>query len=413
MYKIIFCLLVLCCQCHAQMCSWSPIPEACKPLPLIPENYELIDLGETTIPAEQLQRFALPQTYAPRINNAGTVVYNNEKHACVRQPGAGEIFTRNNGGIVQCFGVNDRGDLLIALDRSHQKVNWALWKMEQLRKVGEISISGEGLPGDNMYLRALNNQGTAVGALRPAGKLRPLFWSTSAGLHHLGFFFGWDLEGIAWDVNDQNTVVGTVYPPNCDPQIFIPFAWNEKWGLERLTDYRSQICFQLRRPLKETSIQFGNPVIDQDDVVYGQVVVDEKIYHFMWYPRSHEIRLSNRGDLKLNAVNKNYIFAGSLDNKAAIYQRHLDPVLLSELIGDLPLGWELLEASDINDTGAVVGFGTLNGTVHLFQAIPAAAKIKMEPPPQPEVKLEPKPVVKEPILKFIFEEALPDSKGTQ
>lgn len=407
MYKIFFSLFFLCCSCHAQTCSWFPQPEACKPYPLVPENYELIDLGEIAIPPECLDRFALPQSYAPRINNDGVIAYNTETESIIRQNGVGEISPAKSFGSAHCFGINDRGDLLLSFDASSQNVRWTVWKTESLRKTGELSISGEGLPGSNLYLRALNNQGIAVGALRPCGKLRPAFWSASKGLHHLGYFFGWDLEGVAWDVNDNGTVVGTVFPPNCDPQVFYPFVWNEKWGLERMTDYLSLIKTQFQRSVKDLPIRFCNPLIDQNDNVYGQVFIEDKVYHYMWYPRSHEIRLKDLGNLKLNDVNKNYIFAGSLDDQAAIYQRHLQPILLTSIMDNLPDGWELLEVSAINDAGVLIGFGKLKGVYHLFQAIPALAKPKTLPPPEP--KIEPPP--QEPLLKFIFEGSPSDSKG--
>jgi hypothetical protein len=247
---------------------------------------------------------------------------------------------------------------------------------DNLRKIKEISIFGEGLPGSNMYLRALNNQGVAVGALRPAGSLRPLYWSKEKGLHHLGYFLGWDIEGIAWNVNDRGTVVGTFYPISCYPQVFIPFAWNEKWGLERLRDYRYPISVQLDRKLGEEEIQFYSPIIDNEDTVYGRVSVGEEFYSYIWYPRSNEFRLGDLGNLKLNAVNNNYIFVGSVEGQAALYQRYLEPVLLNDIVSALPDGWELIEITDINDDAVLVGFGRFKGSYHLFQASPATVTPK-------------------------------------
>jgi hypothetical protein len=370
MYKIFFFLQIF----AAFAYGWDPKIENCKPFGVIPENYTLIDLGETDLPPECLDRFAVPQTFAPRITEAGVIAYNTREQAFVRQSGVGEISPTRNSVAGHLFGINNHNDLLLSFDMSSTNVAWTLWKINALRKVGEVTIWGEGITGENLYFRSLNDQGTAVGLLKTAGRYRPLHWNAATGLHHLGYFFGWDLEGIAWDVNVNGTVVGTEYPPHCDPQVFYPFVWNEKWGLERLTNYVSLIRNQLRRPVCADSIRFDCPVVDQDDNVYGQVAVDDEWFHYIWYPRSRDLRLRRLGDLKLNAVNSKYIFGGSLDGQAALYQRHLEPVLLSSIIQDLPEGWELIEISDLNDAGVLVGVGKLKGNYHLFQAVPSAKR---------------------------------------
>lgn len=395
MYKIIFLLLLLSLQCQAALpCPWGPVVEGCKPLPLIPENYSLRDLGETKFTPELLDRFASPQTYAPRINNSGMIAFNLDQESIVRLDGEGEISPHVGRSAAMCFGLNNVGGLLLAVDFAANDHSWFLWKTDKLRKESSFSIHGVGLQGSNIYLRALNDQGIAVGALRPAGRLRPLFWSREKGLHHLGYFFGWDLEGIAWDVNDNGTVVGTVYPQECDPQVFIPFAWSEKMGLERLRDYRTQMGRQLHRSLKEAEIEFFNPVIDHEDIVYGQVVIDGDFYRYMWYPGSNELRLMDLSELRLSCVNKNRIFGGSLEGAAVLYQRYLEPIALSSLVSDLSDGWELLEITDINDHGALVGFAKVGETYHQFHAIPEKVKPKVpEPKKEPEL---------EPTLNYIF-----------
>ncbi len=417
MYKIFFFLQIFAVFAYGWDCGALPKIENCKPIGVIPENYTLIDLGETDLPPECLDRFSLPQTFAPRITNSGIVAYNTIEQAFIRQQGSGEVAIQKNYIPGHLFGINNQTDLLLTFEPSPENMQWNLWKMDLLRKVKEVSIWGEGIPAGDLYFRSLNDQGTAVGIFRPAGRYRPVHWSSTTGLHHLGFFFGWDLEGVAWDVNNNGTVVGTFYPPHCDPQVFYPFAWNDKWGLERLSDYIPLIKAQLRKPICSDSVCFNYPLIDQDDTVYGQVTVGDEIYHYIWYPRSHDLRLTRLGDLKLNAVNSKYVFGGSLNGEAALYQRFLEPVLLSTLIQDLPAGWELIDISDLNDACALVGVGKVEGRYHLFHAVPSPKRLEELPPPpppplpQPEVKQElPK---QEPLIKYIFENASPDVKGSK
>lgn len=401
-------------------CPWGPKIEHCKPLPLIPANYEIVDLGETPFSPEELDRFAVPQTYAPRVSNGGLIAYNTEKGAVIRQIG-GELVPWLNRVEAQCFGLNDKGELLLSSSGSQSRVSWSLWVIDNLRKIKQVSICGEGLPGSNMYLRSLNNNGVAVGALRPAGSLRPLYWSQEQGLHHLGYFLGWDIEGIAWNVNDRGTVVGTFYPPSCEPQICIPFAWNEKWGLERLHDYRYPMRLQLRRKLNNEAIQFYAPVIDNEDTVYGQVSIDEEMYSYTWYPRTNEFRLGDLGKLKFNAVNNNYIFAGSAEGEAVLYQRYLEPILLSDRVANLPEDWELIEITDVNDAAIIVGFGKYKGVYHLFQGCPAAVKAVVDalpkeeqPRPQKEIEKQVIDVVPEvDHMKYSFGEKAPAADGMQ
>jgi hypothetical protein len=72
-------------------------------------------------------------------------------------------------------------------------------------------------------------------------------------------------------------------------------------------------------------------------------------------------------NLRINAVNSSHVIVGSLDGKAATCWPGDKPILLSNIVKEEPgKEWELLEATGINDAGKIVGYGKLNGRMHIF-----------------------------------------------
>ena len=183
-----------------------------------------------------------------------------------------------------------------------------------------------------------------------------------------GFYVGWDFKGAALGINQQGTILGYVTECGEEP----PFVWNEHCGLEILRNYQTpfeiQSCHKIRGP-----VHFADMVITDDNYVYGTFWIGEEYYNddgiyryfaYRWEPYSQDFRYLDLEGMRLNAVNKHHTLVGTLNGQAAIRHRGLGVELLKNYLKDPD--WELIEATDINDQGDIVGYGKYKGATHIF-----------------------------------------------
>lgn len=349
-----------------------------EPLKKIPPSnssrYKLIDLGATDVPLEQLSMQAQPLTFAPMINDQRQVIYNQADQGYIKElsgPEAAPQLTR----MALCHAINNKGDVLLAVERTPNDILWRIWLQENLRPKGQRSIDLGDLLGRNVFLRTMNDNDMTVGAFKPAGVLRPIIYTPEKGLHHLGYYLGWDITGIALDANNQGTLVGF-----CDNEgERQPFAWNNRWGLERLKSFphRWEV---LHRCDLQGAVRFDDLLIGDNDLVYGtfhidpneQIINNDSIpqyFAFWWDPRSDELRPLSLGGMRLSGVASDaQTFIGSWQGKAALCDIGHAPCLLSDLAPDSveKEGWTLLEATDSNRHGDIVGYGKRGNETHYF-----------------------------------------------
>lgn len=346
------------------------IEEATNPPPCKPPSYILYDMGETTVDPALLNPFALPRTFAPRINNQRQISANRIDEGYFRDLDHGELVSQ----IGYClrgfaFGLNDNGEIIATLERNKGNVDWFVWKQKNLRKEKRYPVEPpEGLSGLNVELRAISNNGWAVGSMNPGCVLRPAVWNASRGLKPFGFYVGWDFKGAAWGINKKGTIVGFVSECCEEP----PFVWNEQCGLEILRNYRIPFEAQSSHEIHGT-VRFADMLVTDDDYVYGTLWIDEGYYDddgriryfaYRWEPYNHDFRYLDLEGMRLNGVNKNHTLVGSLDRQAALRERGEKPILLQKYVqGD---DWHLIEATGINDHGDIVGYGTFRGATHVF-----------------------------------------------
>jgi hypothetical protein len=337
-------------------------------------NYILVDLGVTDVPRENLSKYALPNTMAPQINDERKMIYNQTDHGCLRDP-LGEMSPRLNGAAAYFHGINDRGDLLLSYGRSANDERWALSTQELLPKQKETMIDLGDLMGRNVYLRALNDQCMAVGNFKPGGMLRPIIWTKADGLHHLGYYLGWDVIGTLWGVNSAGTIIGSLTEDGPS----VPFVWNKQWGMKRLQSFGWNWKVATRKSL-EGPIHFDDLVIASDDRIFGTFHAantweDHFVGAFWWDPHTNQVRPLDLQGMRLNAINAKNTLVGSWKGKAALYDLGGKPVLLEELTPQSKNSWELLEASDINSHGDIVGYGLNEGKLHYFLLKREAGKL--------------------------------------
>lgn len=339
--------------------------EQCPMVPAATEfEYRLIDLGPTDIKREYLSKYALPNNYAPMVNNQRQVAYNQSDQGYLRSVGSStyEIAPQISRINTFCHGLNDSEKLLLTFERSPSDIFWGIWALKGSKKVAEQRIAQGDVSGRHIHLRALGNGGMAVGILNPGGMWRPLVWTPEEGLHHLGYYLGWDITGVLWGVNSKNTVLGYLK----DGEKEIPFVWNKQWGLERLTSLNWQWRRETCR-LLEGEVRFADAVIAEDDRVFGTFLdASKKLHSFWWDPHASQIRPIDLKGMRINAINSSYTLVGYFENEAALCDFGAAPVYLKGLISEDLSHWKLLEASDINDLGDIVGYGTHDGEMHYF-----------------------------------------------
>jgi hypothetical protein len=138
----------------------------------------------------------------------------------------------------------------------------------------------------------------------------------------------------------------------------------------------------LFKPPSDGKIEFEDLVIGEDGTVYGTYWINtafmdnnpqapKQLSAFKWNPTNMDLQFLDLHGMRMTAVNSGNRMVGSLNGKAVVWHETNKP---ADLIAMIPVdevkGWDLLEATDINDYGQIVGYGKLNGKMHLFLAEP-------------------------------------------
>jgi hypothetical protein len=90
-------------------------------------------------------------------------------------------------------------------------------------------------------------------------------------------------------------------------------------------------------------------------------------YAYAWSPEQGGFKLLDLSNMRINGVNTSHVLVGSLYGKAAVCWPGQSPLAISSLIKtEDAKGWDFLEASGINDSGQIVGYGKFNGKMRIF-----------------------------------------------
>lgn len=358
-----------------------------KNIPSLVAHYALVDLGETDIDPVHLSRVSKKLTLGARINNEGVVIGNTSRGGFVTLPHQWKFGPEYEGLLINFHEINNNSDLLVALVRSQDSVEWMRWPMFQ----GEYKTSREPIKTidpfvDKFTVAGFNDDDTVI-AYGPAsecgdGKVVPLTWDPCCGLTRLGEQKSLCLEGTARGLNNEGVIVGV--SDRLSDQI--PFVWSPCCGLLLMNNYR---------PYFDPTgwVEFADLLITGDCTVYGTYrvkhlaethVVRGHFYEarqtngsyylynaFVWNPKKAEVRMLDLHGMRLTAVNKEHIIVGSLLGEATICMPGKAPAALDSLMEPEEVKeWQLLEVTDINDQGQVVGYGWYKEKIHFFLANP-------------------------------------------
>lgn len=334
-------------------------------MPLNFSRYRLIDLGPTNLSPRCLDRHCWPLSLAPKINKEGEVIGNRGDKGFIWKEGLGFI-TYPHIGEATCFvDINNHGTILARVRINQDCSDWFLWSEEEWRK-GETrapSLIQNSSCCNSVFLRALNDNSQIIGArVDEMGCYRSIFWNHKKQICDLPY-------PQLWDINNYNNMLGS------EPRVYKeqPLLWHIKGGMAIITDD----CRFGKPPCLK---HFFNPAIAEDNTVYGNFIAskygDDYIFSYMWNNDDQIFTPLDLNQMLVSAVNSCHTIVGSLDNEAVISLHHRSPVALASLIDSSLSGWKLLNATDINDSGQIVGFGRRNGMLHLFLLTPIHQAIK-------------------------------------
>jgi len=319
-------------------------------------EYKIIDLGPTNLSQRVLSRQCWPLTLSPRINNKGQVIGNRGK--------CGFFWDKCNGFYhyakkdeTTCFvDVTNDGTVLGSVVNCDGFTKWFVWSESQSNFTSNIEPNYLDFPGlydGDIFLRSMNDSCDIVGARRLEGNCyRSMYCDKNKNVKDLK-------AGVLLEVNKYGNMVGSQTNISGEQ----PFIWNSKAGL-------SVICEDENSGKPLGIKKFGFPVIAEDNTVFGTYSTENKgksqINGYHWNSTEGVFGTIELDKMKISAVNRLHVLVGSRDNHAVVSVNHQKPVDLIDQVKGAPSRWHLIEATDINDRGQIVGYGKFRGKIHIF-----------------------------------------------
>lgn len=345
------CLLFLALTCSTTLLAKD---ECHYPFPL---RYKIYDLGETDLPSEYLARHAWPISLGPRINNQGHIIWNTSNGGVFWDRCNRRRFFYYKKYPAFFHAINDKGLTLTSVNSETGK-NWFLWPSSIWRSqesLLELPFRNQGF-ATQYHFFAINNNSTIVGTKIENNIPKFLFWTPERQERYLDF-------GPVFDVNNSDRILGLEI---CDPEKK-PFIWQVKSGLIAFSD-----DMKLNRPSE--NVLFRESAIASDNTVFGSYIgtKDNFMYHwsYSWNPCDDLFIKMDLDQMKISAVNSIHTLVGSVNGHAAISYKGSAPAKLSELANYHDGSLHLLEATDINDLGEIVGYGLWEDEMRIFLLIP-------------------------------------------
>lgn len=355
------------------LAAFTPHIEELQHVPSPIQKYHLVDLGETDVPLNRLTRLQKGYSFAPSINNNAQMTWNSVEGGRFKslKKEVKDFLPKFEGMRLYIMGLNDAGDLLVGIERGFESFEWLLWPFDGTDYLDREHIHTLDPFSPDLILCDFNNERQVVGFYRKEGTFEPALWNLSQGLKPLGQSTGLKVQGKARAINDKNTIVG-LYE---EQTVCSPFIWNPETGFEVMRNYRDKL-------FPVGWMEFSDILITSDDVVYGNYWLKHgahddlpkgvtPYYGFVWNPGLSKIDQLELEGMRITDINDGHTLVGIWKGHAAIRERDRRPVSMESLLSVKELeGWELIEATAINNDGTIVGYGTYQGKTHNFMAEP-------------------------------------------
>jgi probable HAF family extracellular repeat protein len=265
---------------------------------------------------------------------------------------AGEMLRLETAGAPESIasGINNRGEIVGSIKTAEGKMHAAIWKDGKLK---------ENLPGGAGT--AMNDLGQAIG------------WTTDEDSWHGTVATSFDDLGgklvESRDINGSGKVVG-----------YADIAQGSYDLKGRYHAYRHAFLWQ-DGSITDLGTLGGNHSyaagINESSQIVGSSFIDNLYLHAFLWKDGKMIDLGTLGGLfsEADSINDGGQAVGishTIDGKphACIWQRDTTIADLNDLI-QADTGWELRQATAINNAGQIIGLGLLGGKLHGYLLTPA------------------------------------------
>lgn len=336
-------------------------------------GYQLIDLGLIDLEDTKLSRVHSSSTLAPMVNNKGWTAANDSNQGTVFMTSNFKYKPQVSNVPISILAMDSQGNLLVNLQREGNSHELMFWPWEDNKPSAQrIHVHSSQPSSDKLTFVALNDIGTVIANKTSSHGQLPVVWSAAQGWQPLGAAQGLHLHARAKSINKDGHVIG-IMETKTDSY---PFFWDDSYGLEAMRSYRNAFS-------AKGWIEFSDMVLTDDDTVYGtfwvryhtpgdQAFKNNPYYAYKWSPATGAIMQLGFKDMRIADVNNNHQMVGSWQGKAALATSQGQPLVLKALMPpDQTEGWELIEATSINDKGQIAGYGKYRGETHIFFAEPA------------------------------------------
>jgi hypothetical protein len=317
-------------------------------------EYSLYDIGLSRLPCEALSKKAFPLSQAPCINNQAQVIYNDSQGGCLWDciHGTQRLIYKNV--YARFHAINNKGVVLASAINSGGKQTWMLWSEKNGLRQDPYILDCPCPNGACVYFRAINDDGMLVGLLKyddsSIEEAHAVVWPSNGKLYLLD-------RGIAWGVSDSGyAVVSDAKSPANSP-----YLWHKNGGFLVLPEHSA-----FKKP---ADVRYVDMQVDYEGGVYGTFFYNNQpnyLHGFYWQPCQERFDQLDLGGMRISAMNSRGILVGSWCGRAVARARDGVPFDLNRLVEIKGKCWHLIEATDINDLGQIVGYAKVDGEYHIF-----------------------------------------------
>lgn len=327
-------------------------------------HYTLVDVGVSGLPADSLGKYTLPFSQAPSINNDGQVIYNDKKGGVLWDPIKGKMRLGFEEIFARFHDIANDGTILASLADVTGYQSWWLWPERCHRRINPMVIPAEAPEDSSVYFRTISDNGIVGGFVKhndnSIWQTQAVVWPPSNKLTYL-------CPGITWDVSKNGYAVANTL----HSQDNSPYLWHHKGGYLVLDDQP-----KLHKP--KAKIRYVDMLLTEHDAVYGTFFYENAssiLYGFYWDPCQEIFHMLDLGNMRINSLNACETMVGSSYGRAVVRERDQSPTYLDRVVDVQGKSWSLLEATDINDLGQIVGYGMVDGQTHIFLLNPVENKV--------------------------------------
>ncbi len=326
--------------------------------PLVLPKYKLINLGSTVHDKRVLNAHCWPLSLGPKINNSGQVIGNRGCSSFLWKKCSGFFDIDNPGCITSLVSINNNSAIIGRHMGCDGVAKWFSWNLSSCGKEPAPAYFDFGcIQGEEIFLRQINDNGYLIGAQRLKGNsYRSVYFDRKKNMKALS-------SGVLLGINNYNTMMGS---ESCGKTTG-PFLSNFNGSISIIGDDCT-----VSKP--SGIYKFGYPILTQDNAVYGTFRGKKEgkpyLFAYLWNDEDQIFRTLDLKEMQISSLNRSHILVGSQSGEAVVCVNHGKPEKLPDMIVNSTRGWKFLEATDINDTGQIVGYGMYKGNMTLFMLDP-------------------------------------------